>query len=104
MATVTNVHEARTREGRYADAARTLHILGSPIRLQIIDMLRDGSLPVRDMVNALGVTQPLVSQHLKVLKDANFVTSERNGRLNIYSLSSNALVNLIDTTIEINGA
>ena len=59
--------------------------------------LREASLPdvlqllgssrcVHDLVHALGVTQPLISQHLRVLKSAGVVHGERQGREVVYSL------------------
>ena len=50
---------------------------------------------VHQLVDALGVTQPLVSQHLRVLKQAGIVDSERSGREVTYSLIAPQVLDLL---------
>ncbi len=58
-----------------------LTTLGHPIRLQILDLLaqRDGQVCVCDLEAALPVKQPTVSHHLKLLREAGLIDSERRG-------------------------
>jgi len=55
--------------------------LGDATRIQILSLLssRRGAMPVHDIVDALGVSQPTVSHHLRQLERARFVISERHG-------------------------
>lgn len=65
---------------------RTLTALGEPNRLAIVELLRDGPRPVGDIVDRLGLSQPLVSKHLKVLSDAEVVDRRVDGKRRIYAL------------------
>ena len=51
----------------------TLRALAEPHRFHIVELLRDGPRPVGDVVNHLGLRQPQVSKHLRVLSDAGLV-------------------------------
>src|SRR3954470_15473104 len=51
----------------YDAASELLRALTAPVRLALVDALADGPRCVHELVDALGITQPLVSQHLKVL-------------------------------------
>ena len=62
-------------------ASELLTALASPLRLTIVDLLdRHGTRCVHQLVDALGVPQPLVSQHLRVLRGAGLVTGVRHHR------------------------
>ncbi|TQS40783.1 ArsR/SmtB family transcription factor [Cryptosporangium phraense] len=73
--------------GDYAPAAELLRALASPLRIAIVMRLDTGALCVHELVDALGVPQPLVSQHLRVLRGAGVVESHRRGREVAYSLT-----------------
>ncbi len=64
----------------------TLRALAEPNRLHIVELLRDGPLPVGDMVNRLGLRQPQVSKHLRVLSDAGLVDVRVDAQRRIYAL------------------
>ena len=51
-------------------AATTFEVLAEPTRRRILDLLLEGARPVGDLVAALGVSQPGVSKHLRVLREA----------------------------------
>jgi DNA-binding transcriptional ArsR family regulator len=72
---------------RYDSAAALLRALGTPIRLAIVDLLSSGPRCVHELVSALGVAQPLVSQHLTTLRHNGLVVAERRGREVAYRLS-----------------
>jgi ArsR family transcriptional regulator, zinc-responsive transcriptional repressor len=67
-------------------AGSMLRALAAPVRLAIVLELRSGARCVHELVSSVGVAQPLVSQHLRVLRGAGLVTGERRGREIAYSL------------------
>jgi ArsR family transcriptional regulator, zinc-responsive transcriptional repressor len=76
------------RSADYYDVkARTVAALANPVRLALLDELAKGPHSAGELVRALAVPQPLVSQHLAVLRSAGVVVRERQGTLRIYRLS-----------------
>lgn len=73
-------------EATLVDAGELLRALAAPVRLAIVLQLRIGQRCVHELVEALGVAQPLVSQHLRVLKAAGVVQGQRRGREVVYHL------------------
>ena len=71
-----------------------LEVLAEPRRLQILDLLRDGEQPVGDLVNRLGISQPAVSKHLRVLKDAGLVEVRTDAQRRLYRIRPEPLVEL----------
>jgi DNA-binding transcriptional ArsR family regulator len=70
------------------DAAGTLlRVFTAPVRLAVIDLLADHAYCVHELVDAIGVSQPLVSQHLRVLRGAGIVQTKRRGREVVYELT-----------------
>src|SRR5690349_4026434 len=65
-------------------AGDLLRALAAPVRIAIVLQLRESERCVHELVGALGVTQPLISQHLRVLKAAGVVRGERAGREVLY--------------------
>jgi ArsR family transcriptional regulator len=70
--------------------------LGDPIRLQLVDVLRKhaGTVCVCELVPLFALSQPTVSHHLKVLRDAGLVDSERRGLWAYYYVIPDALEEL----------
>lgn len=64
-----------------------LRALSHPVRLRIVDLLKDGELCVKRLEELLGVSQSSVSQHLTRLRYAGLIDSERRGHLVCYHLS-----------------
>src|SRR5580693_2595051 len=64
----------------------TLRALAEPNRFQIVELLRDGPRPVGDMVDRLGLRQPQVSKHLRVLSEAGLVDVRVDAQRRIYAL------------------
>lgn len=81
--------------GRYAPAADLLRALASPLRIAIVMRLDESPLCVHELVDALGAPQPLVSQHLRVLRAADVVTSHRRGREVAYSLADSHIAHVV---------
>jgi DNA-binding transcriptional ArsR family regulator len=71
----------------YSSVSDVFGALSSPVRSAIVHRLTEGEQTVGHLVEALGLSQPLVSQHLRVLRSAHLVTTERRGREVAYSLS-----------------
>ena len=65
--------------------------IAEPRRRQILDLLAKGERPVNDVVAALGLAQPVVSKHLKVLKDVGLVSVRDAGRRRLYKLNADRL-------------
>jgi DNA-binding transcriptional ArsR family regulator len=63
-----------------------LRALAEPNRFQIVELLRDGPRPVGDMVSRLGLRQPQVSKHLRVLTTAGLVDVRVDAQRRIYTL------------------
>lgn len=67
--------------------ASGFHALSEPLRIRVLELLRQQELCVCDLCEALGVTQSKLSFHLKTLKEAGLVTSRQEGRWIYYSLN-----------------
>lgn len=78
-------------------AARQFQALSDPTRLDILHRLRFGERCVCELTDALDAAQSRLSFHLKVLKDAGFVTDRREGRWMYYALHPGALEDLAGT-------
>ncbi len=68
--------------------ANTFTVLAEPTRLRILDELRISELHVGELVGKLKLTQPAVSKHLKVLRDAGFVKCRTAAQQRIYRIES----------------
>jgi DNA-binding transcriptional ArsR family regulator len=66
-------------------------VLGEPTRVRILDMLAACERSVGELVEAFDLTQPTVSQHLRVLKDAGLVVSRAEAQRRIYSINPQPL-------------
>ena len=77
-------------------ALAALQVLAEPRRLQILELLRDGERPVSDLVDRLGVSQPAVSKHLRVLKEAGLVEARPDAQRRLYRIRPEPLVELDD--------
>ncbi len=71
-----------------------LEVLAEPHRRRILDVLRQGELPVGALVDELGSSQPLVSKHLRVLREAGLVEARVDGQRRLYRLRPEPLVEL----------
>lgn len=69
-------------------------ILAEPARRQILDLLRDGEKSVSDLVEALGMSQPAVSKHLRILREAGLVEARPRGQLRLYRLRPEPLAEI----------
>ena len=65
--------------------------LADPTRRRIMDLLSDGDKPVHELTGTFDVSRPAISQHLRVLREANLVRERRVGRERHYQLRAAAL-------------
>ncbi|MFT5300483.1 MAG: DNA-binding transcriptional ArsR family regulator [Mariniblastus sp.] len=70
------------------DCASVLKVLADETRLAVVELLMDGPLHVGEMNASLNVEQTLLSHHLRVLREAGLVESERKGKQVLYSLAN----------------
>ncbi len=73
------------------------HALSDPIRIEIVTYLRDGEKCVCEIVPHLNLIQPLISRHLKILKDTGIVRCRKDGTKRMYSIVDQRIFNVIDT-------
>jgi len=76
---------------RAATTADAFNAVAEPRRRQILDVLADGERPVNDLVRLLGLAQPQVSKHLRVLREVGAVDVRDQGRQRLYRLNGDAL-------------
>jgi DNA-binding transcriptional ArsR family regulator len=76
---------------RAATTADAFNAVAEPRRRQILDVLSGGERPVNDLVALLGLAQPLVSKHLRVLREVGLVDRRDVGRQRIYRLDGHPL-------------
>jgi ArsR family transcriptional regulator, zinc-responsive transcriptional repressor len=72
-----------------------LRALAAPLRIAIVLQLCHSARCVHELVDALDVPQPLVSQHLRILKTAGVVAGTRSGREVIYRLADHHLADIV---------
>ena len=71
--------------------ATAFEVLAEPNRRRILDLLRERERPVGDLVGGLGVSQPAVSKHLRVLRDAGLVEARVDAQHRVYRLQPEML-------------
>lgn len=76
---------------RAATTTDAFNAVAEPRRRQILDVLAGGERPVNDLVRLLGLAQPQVSKHLRVLREVDAVEVRTDGRLRLYRLNGHAL-------------
>ncbi|MGN5380807.1 ArsR/SmtB family transcription factor [Streptomyces lasalocidi] len=76
-------------------ASDLLRALASPVRIGIVRELSGGGKYVHELVAALGVSQPLVSQHLRVLRTSRIVTARRQAREIQYVLTDDHIAHIV---------
>lgn len=80
---------------RYACRVHALDILGDPVRRRILELLATGEHPAGAVVEAIsaefGISQPAVSQHLRVLREAGLATVRADGARRLYAVDPDPL-------------
>jgi DNA-binding transcriptional ArsR family regulator len=76
---------------RAATTADAFNAVAEPRRREILDLLAGGERPVNELVQQLGLAQPQVSKHLRVLREVGAVDVRDSGRQRLYRLNGHAL-------------
>ena len=76
--------------------AQRFRVIGEPMRIRLLDQLRDGERSVGDLVEALGATQQNVSKHLGVLHQAGVVSRAKQGTFVRYSIADSGVFDLCE--------
>jgi DNA-binding transcriptional ArsR family regulator len=76
---------------RAATTTDAFNAVAEPRRRQILDLLADGERSVNELVQLLGIIQPLVSKHLRVLREVGLVEVRDDGRQRLYRVNGQAL-------------
>jgi DNA-binding transcriptional ArsR family regulator len=74
--------------------ARRFRVIGEPMRIRVLDRLRDGEASVQDLTDALGTTQQNVSKHLGVLATAGILSRRREGTRVLYAIADQSVFEL----------
>lgn len=72
----------------------TIEVIAEPSRRRILDALRSGEQPVQALVQCLAMSQPAISKHLRVLRDAGLVEARADGQRRIYRVRPEPLMQL----------
>jgi len=80
---------------RLEPAVELLKALAAPVRLAVVEQLAAGPRCVHELVDQLVVPQPLLSQHLRVLRGAGLVTAGRRGREVEYALADEHVAHVV---------
>jgi ArsR family transcriptional regulator len=89
------MHSRKIDQNRFK--AKVFNALSDQARLEIIDFLRGGEKCVCEIIPHVGLMQPLVSRHLRILKDCGLVGDRKEGNKRIYSVTDNRIFETIDS-------
>ncbi|NLT06266.1 MAG: winged helix-turn-helix transcriptional regulator [Solirubrobacterales bacterium] len=76
--------------------ARRFRVLGEPMRIKLLDRLRDGSATVGELADSAGASQQNVSKHMAVLLDAGMVSRAREGNFTRYAIADPTIFDLCE--------
>ena len=86
--------EPRPDDRQLANGAELLRTLGTPHRLAIVLELASSPRCVHELVDRIGISQSLASQHLRVLRTTGLVTGKRRGKETVYSLADDHVAHI----------
>jgi DNA-binding transcriptional ArsR family regulator len=76
--------------------ARRFRVLGDPMRIRLLDLLREGEATVQELTEALGASQQNASKHLQLLLDAGIVSRRKQGTHAYYSIADDGVLQLCE--------
>jgi DNA-binding transcriptional ArsR family regulator len=76
--------------------AQRFRVMGEPMRIKLLDRLRDGETSVQDLTEELGTTQQNVSKHLGVLHQAGIISRRKDGTHVLYSIADDSVFELCE--------
>ena len=85
------------KDGQLRFKAKIFNALSDPVRLDIIDFLRGGEKCVCEIVPYVDLIQPVVSRHLKILKDCGILKYRKEGNRRLYSVADPRIFEIIDS-------
>lgn len=94
-----NILESMDKKRDYDNTASFFQLLAHPARLHILDELRRGEACVCHLQTVLGRPQAYVSQQLRVLREAEVVTDERDGLNVFYHIADPTVLHLLEETL-----
>lgn len=83
-----------------AEAAQLFKVLGNVSRLQLLRLIGESPQTVSGLVAATGMSQPLVSQHLRTLRQAGLAAAARDGKAVRYSLADDHVAHVVSDALE----
>ncbi|MEL6191434.1 MAG: metalloregulator ArsR/SmtB family transcription factor [Bacteroidota bacterium] len=78
-------------------STEVLRAIAHPIRIAIIDLLKDGKLSVTEIHKRLKIEQAIASHHLRILKDKRVLSAQRDGKNTFYSLRSEEFADILSS-------
>jgi len=94
---VTSTTTVGTRDAE--QVARLMSALATASRVRILALLREAPCPVGELADSLEMTQPAVSQQLRILRDLGLVIGTRHGRNTVYGLHDEHVQSLLDEAL-----
>ena len=88
-------------EAKMQKASNLMSMLSQPMRLRILCILLEGQQSVLSLANQVGLSQPAMSHHLKKLRDADLVQTDRDGQTIYYSLQGKEVEAVLQTLYEL---
>jgi len=76
--------------------AKLFKALSDPVRLDILEFMRDGEKCVCEIIPHVKLIQPVVSRHLKILKECGVVRAKKDGNRRLYSITDQRIFQIID--------
>ncbi|MFV0534792.1 MAG: ArsR/SmtB family transcription factor [Cumulibacter sp.] len=96
LSDVTPKVSSRGGTSAFMAAGELLKALSAPLRAHLISLLDEhGPMCVHELVESLDVAQPLVSQHLRILRSAGVVVGDRHGREVVYRLADDHIAHIV---------
>jgi ArsR family transcriptional regulator len=87
--------ETKQAQDGYEETSELFRALASPIRIALVAELAERQQCVHELVDALDLPQPLISQHLRVLRGADLVEGDRQGREVIYRVTDDHVAHIV---------
>lgn len=90
----------QTLGAEFAETGELFRALASPVRVALVSELTRGESCVHELVETLGLPQPLISQHLRVLRGADLVEGVRRGREVAYRLTDEHVAHIVNDAVK----
>ena len=88
------MHSKKDSQHRFK--AKIFNALSDPVRIEIVEFLRRGEKCVCEIVPHVNLIQPVVSRHLKILKDCGLLKYRKEGNRRLYSITDHRIFEIID--------